>query len=112
MSPMALDTDRPPPTLIVSPTGKISPYLETILLYSSILVGVCSEVTSKTWLSLTKIAVESPMLAIVKAPFLIQAKRHVVPSEYCCYCASLRNCLSRSLQTKGKTLQISNRYLL
>lgn len=67
---------------MVSPTGKISPDLAVILLYSSILVGVCSEVTSKTWLSLTKIAVESPILEIVKAQSLIQAKRQVVPSEY------------------------------
>ena len=79
---MDLETASTPPILIVSPTGTMSPDLEVILLYSSILVGVCSEVSSKVWLLRIKRADESPMFPIVNLPSLIRAMRQVVPSEY------------------------------
>lgn len=97
MSPMALLTLRTPAILNELPIGTITPYFWTILWYSSILFGVCSEVSSSTWLFLIKIAEESPKLPTISLLFMTKAARQVVPSCKLLSAAFVRNSVSSSL---------------
>ena len=101
MSPMALLTASEPSTLATSFFMVTKPLFLTILLYSSSLLGVYSSVNLSIFpVVLSRMADESPILAIVNLPFYIRLKRSVDPAYMSHFWAIYRNSSSSCLQTK------------